>query len=238
MTQKIVLIPGDIYITKTQKQFNEVEEAGSEITYRYINCHAYKTCKDHDQIETASIKEEVEQDMINQSVHVDLKQRQTIANLPLIHDPAIKLHPNKTKALKVYNQQLKKLNKQPQDIEQIIQSRKNLQDLGRVKFTCNLPKHLQIMLKYSSIEDFTSWRIVWKANSVSTPSRLVFYASQIFNTGYSLNDILAKGRNLLKLSLGGIFIRLLSILTSKRCTTQSNYMSKIGTFNDIFGSKT
>ena len=176
--------------------------------------------------------------MINQSVHVDLKQRQTIANLPLIHDPAIKLHPNKTKALKVYNQQLKKLNKQPQDIEQIIQSRKNLQDLGRVKFTCNLPKHLQIMLKYSSIEDFTSWRIVWKANSVSTPSRLVFYASQIFNTGYSLNDILAKGRNILKLSLGGIFIRLLSILTSKRCTTQSNYMSKIGTFYDIFGSKT
>ena len=68
--------------------------------------------------------------MINQSVHVDLKQRQTIANLPLIHDPAIKLHPNKTKALKVYNQQLKKLNKQPQDIEQIIQSKKNLQELG------------------------------------------------------------------------------------------------------------
>ena len=51
---------GDIYITKTQKQFNQVEEAGSEITYRYINCHAYNTCKDHDQIETASIKEEVE----------------------------------------------------------------------------------------------------------------------------------------------------------------------------------
>ena len=46
--------------------------------------------------------------MINQSVHVDLKQRQTIANLPLMHDPAIKLHPNKTKVLKVYNQQLQK----------------------------------------------------------------------------------------------------------------------------------
>ena len=30
------------------------------------------------------IKEEIEQDMINQSVHVDLKQRQTIANLRLM----------------------------------------------------------------------------------------------------------------------------------------------------------
>ena len=52
--------------------------------------------------------------MINQSVHVDLKQCQTIANLPLMHDPAIKFYPNKTKALKVNNQQLKKLSKQPQ----------------------------------------------------------------------------------------------------------------------------
>ena len=74
----------------------------------------------------ASIKEEIEQDMINQSVHVDLKQLQIIANLPLRHEPAIKLYPNKTKALKVYNQQLKKLSKQPQDKEQVIQSKKIL----------------------------------------------------------------------------------------------------------------
>ena len=72
-----------------------------------------KTCKDHDQIEVTSIKEEVELDMINQSVNVDLKQHQTIAKLPLMHDPAIKLYPYKTKALKVYNQQLKKFSKQP-----------------------------------------------------------------------------------------------------------------------------
>ena len=98
----------NIYIIKTQKQLNHVEEAGSEIMYLCINCCACKTCKDHGQIEMTSIKEEVEQDMINQPVYVDLKQRQTIANLPSMHDPAIKLYPNKTKALKVYNQQLKK----------------------------------------------------------------------------------------------------------------------------------
>ena len=85
----------DIHIIKTQKQFNQVEKAGSEITYQCINCRACKACKDHDQIEITSIKEEIEKDMINQSVHVDLKQCQTIANLPLMHDPAIKLYPNK-----------------------------------------------------------------------------------------------------------------------------------------------
>ena len=86
-----------------------------------------------------SIKEEIEQDMINQSVHVDLKQLQIIANLPLRHEPAIKLYPNKTKALKVYNQQLKKLSKQPQDKEQVIQSKKILSDLGHVEIIRNLP---------------------------------------------------------------------------------------------------
>ena len=142
-----------------------------------------------------SIKEEIEQGTINQSVHVDLKQRQTMANLTLMHDPAIKLYPNKTKALKVYNQQLKKLSKQPQDKEHVIQLEKKLQDLGHVEFTHNLPNHLHIMLKNSPIQNFIPRRVVWKANSVSTPCRLVFDASQISNTGYSLNDILTEGRN-------------------------------------------
>ena len=47
------------------------------------------------------------------------------AGLPLMHDPAIKLYPNKTKALKVYNQPLEQLIKLPPDKEQIIQSKKN-----------------------------------------------------------------------------------------------------------------
>ena len=51
------------------------------------------------------------------------------------------------------------------------------------------------MLKGSPIQNFIPWRVVWKANSVSTPRQLVFDASQISYTGYSLNDILAKGRN-------------------------------------------
>ena len=112
-----------------------------------------------------------------------------------MHDPAIKLYPNKIKTLKVYNQQLKKLSKQPQDKKQVIQSEKKLQDLGHVEFTRNLPNNLQIMLENSPIQNFIPWRVVWKVNSVSTPCRLVFDASQISNTGYSLNDILTKGKN-------------------------------------------
>ena len=81
--------------------------------YQCIKCKTCKTWKDHDQIEMPRIKEEVEQDMMNQSVHVNSKQREKTANLPLMHDPSIKLYPNKTKALTVYNQKLKNLSKKP-----------------------------------------------------------------------------------------------------------------------------
>ena len=93
-------------------------------------------------------------------MQVDLKQRQAIANLPLMHDPTIKLYPNKTEALKVYNQQLKKLSKQPQGKEQVIQSEKKLQDLGYVEFIRNLPNDLQIILKDRPIQNFIPWRVV------------------------------------------------------------------------------
>ena len=51
------------------------------------------------------------------------------------------------------------------------------------------------MLKNSKIKNFIPWRAVWNGNSISTPCRVVFDASCPTSTGYSLNDILVKGRN-------------------------------------------
>ena len=57
----------------------------------------------------------------------------------------------KIKTLKVYTRQLKKLGKQLQDKEQVIQSEKKLKDLGNVQLTRNLPNLLQVMLKDTPI---------------------------------------------------------------------------------------
>ena len=51
------------------------------------------------------------------------------------------------------------------------------------------------MLSEAEMKYYIPWRAVWKQNSISTPCRVVFDASQITNTGYSLNDVIAKGRN-------------------------------------------
>ena len=54
------------------------------------------------------------------------------------------------------------------------------------------------MLSETDMKYYIPWRAVWKQNSISTPCGVVFDASQIANTGYSLNDVIAKGRNNMK----------------------------------------
>ena len=45
--------------------------------------------------------------------------------------------------------------------------------------------------------NYFPWRVVENENSLSTPIRLVFDASMATKSGYSLNDIVAKGKNIL-----------------------------------------
>ena len=107
------------------------------------------------------------------------------------------LQQNKDIAIKVYNQQLKKLNKpeNEKDKQDILIPEKKLQDLGFIDYTHNLSNEQQEMLKHNSIQNYIPWRAVWKPSSLSTPCRIVFDGSQPTPSGYTLNDILAKGTN-------------------------------------------
>ena len=62
------------------------------------------------------------------------------------------------------------------------------------------------MIENSEVKNFIAWRAVWNHNSVTMPCRPVFDASQPTSSGYSLNSILAKGRNNMN-KLVEIFIR-------------------------------
>ena len=105
----------------------------------------------------------------------------------------VKLSNNKDIALKSYNQQL--LNKNLQDKADLITSENKLQRLGHVDYVQNLSQEQQRMLSERDMKYLIPWRVVWKQNSISAPCRIVFDASQITNTGYSLNDVIEKGRN-------------------------------------------
>eukprot|EP00794_Sanderia_malayensis_P003822 gene3822-biopygen3253 len=194
------------FLSRQVKTFYEVENAGSEINYRCVKCRSCTACKNHDHEEALSIKEEVEQELINHSVNVDKQNCVTIANLPFIHSPILKLTPNRDKALKVYSQQIKRLSKSLEDKETVIKSEGKLQALGYVEYVKNLPKDIQISLANNPMKNFIPWRVVWKANSTTTPSAVVFDASQPTASGYSLNNIIAKGRNNMN-KLIEIFVR-------------------------------
>ena len=80
----------------------------------------------------------MEENLIAQSVKVDVTRHTSTAKLPLIYDPLIRLQPNKHKALKTYSQQLKKLNNNPADKADVLKSEKKLQELKTLSITLKI----------------------------------------------------------------------------------------------------
>ena len=93
-----------------------------------------------------TIKEKMEQDVINRSIAVDTDRRITTALLPLMFNSLHKLAQNKDKAPRIYNQQVKQLNQNPLDRENVMQSEAKLQSLGHMGFVRNLTPEQQGVL--------------------------------------------------------------------------------------------
>ena len=59
-----------------RRALERVENAGSDLTYRCVNCRNYSDCKKSEQIQCISIEEEIEQDIIDSSVqaHISIQE--------------------------------------------------------------------------------------------------------------------------------------------------------------------
>ena len=187
------------------KPFTIAEMVGSEITYSCPKCRQCMDCKNYEHACAQTIKEEEEQKLIEDSVYVDTEKCVSSAYLPLLADPKEKLAPNRHKAKKTYDQQLKRLMKNPEDKIAVLEAEGKLQKLGFVEWVRNLSQEDQKMLRESPIQNFIPWRIVFK-ESATTACRPVFDASQPTDSGLALNDITAKGTNMLNM-LVEIFLR-------------------------------
>ena len=137
------------FLSTSMRVFEEVEATGSEIMYRCPQCRSCNACKHGPTNETISIKEEIEQSIIDSSITIDVSTNIVKARLPFTADPTSRLSNNKYKALKIYKQQLDKLNKpcNLKDKDDIITSEAKLQQLGFVDYFKNLPSNLQSMLQ-------------------------------------------------------------------------------------------
>ena len=94
--------------------------------------------------------------------------------------------------MKIYQNQIKKLEKAPSDKTVVISSEWKLQILGFVNFVNNLDTEDRDKVANYPVKYFIPWRVTWNENSIS---RLVFGASHSKNGNYSLNILLAKGVN-------------------------------------------
>ena len=108
---------------------------------------------------------------------------------------------------------IKKLNKNPQDKASVIKAEKKLHDNGFVAYVKDLPEEIQEFLRSTDVQNFLPWRVVFKSSSITTPCRPVFDASMPTASGFSLNDLLAKGRNSMN-KMVEIFIRWRSHMTA------------------------
>ena len=143
---------------RDSKLFESAEHAGSEVSYRCIDCRNCKNCKKSGQIEIVSIQEEIEEDIISKSVAVDVETGLAVANLPFIEKHFERLYPNKHKALAVYKAQVKKLGKSPKDRSDVIKSERKLQDLGFVDFIEDLSADQKQKIDNSSLKNFIPLR--------------------------------------------------------------------------------
>ena len=93
----------------------------------------------------------------------------------------------------IYRGQARKLDRNPVDKSDVIESVRKMEKLGFVDKLENLTSSQKEAIKNGRTQYFIPWRAVWNTNSSSTPCR--FDASQVTTSGYSLNSRLAKGRN-------------------------------------------
>ena len=218
-------IPSDIYCSNTSEfvcpacahvsrkslksiiEYDALELTGTEVTFRCPECKECLKCKNGPRLESVSIQEEVEEALITRCVTVDPAKGTASAKLPFLVDPEnhINVDEQKSVALKVFQSQVRNLSQRDADRSAVIESEQKLQDLGFVDWVSNLSEEEQALIK-DRVQYFIPWRAVHNENSVSTPCRLVFDASQSTRNGSSLNSLLAKGLNSLN-SLLEIMIR-------------------------------
>ena len=147
--QKLVLEGGQNFVSKRPpkciKSFDEIDTAGTDVSFRCPECRNCRTCKKGQRIDAISIQEEIEQDLIERNVTVDIVEGKSSASLPFVTnpDPRIDTDSQKNLALKIYESQVRGLNNKPEEKAAAILSESKLHDLGFVDFLDNLPQKIQ-----------------------------------------------------------------------------------------------
>lgn len=179
-----------------EKEFDDQEVAGCTVDYRCEDCAPCKACKQSDKLRSVSIRDEAEEVLIRRSVTVDVEKKVSTCSYPFTEDPEAyltKMWGGKTNNFEMAKAILKTQRNKPLAIrESVVKFNQEVYDKGFVAPLSELPDDLRNEIISSEFKHFFCWRSVHKADSLSTPSRLV-----VDPTISSFNNIIAKGPNCL-----------------------------------------
>ena len=196
-----------LQITDGLRRFESAENVGSWADYRCISCRNCAQCRKGESLERVSLVEEREQHQIEESVVFDAEAGKLLAYLPFVQDPTVHLQPNRHIALKILQSQLRSIHISDTKREEVLKSFEKLKSKGHIAKVSELSQQEKnLMNSTAGCAYYIPWRCVYKESSISTPLRLVYDGSSKTPQGNSLNNILAKGQNLL-LNLLHILLR-------------------------------
>ena len=174
-------------------------ENGVSIEYRCPKCRECQKCRSGPTAERVSLREELEDELVRESVKIDFENKRITASMPMRGDPNQYLSNNREMCEKVLEAQCKKVEKDPDAKEFVLKAFEKLtKNKYAVKLT-DLTQEQQERLLSKELQHWLPWRVVFKV-SVSTPCRCVFDAStktpllQTGQGGRCLNDLTVRGK--------------------------------------------
>ena len=200
------------------------EDSQDKAGFRCADCAKCLTCKLSNKKTAISLREAREQEFIEQSVRIDIKQRKVLVNYPFLRNPAEYLSSvhngssNYSQALKVYKQQCRKPDAVKEGMRKV---HEDLVEKGFMIRLADLEENKRMLIEKAPFQHFNPWRLVMKMDSMTTPVRMV-----VDPTMTHFNEILAKGEN----RIGLIF----TIMIRCRCLEfiWSSDISKL--YNQLF----
>ena len=176
------------------RSFLDEQDKDDTVNFRCEKCKLCK-CSVSNRTKMMSLNERIEQQMIEESVSVNLDEKRVYVDLPFVK-PADQFlsdkhggNDNYKQAEKVYKSQCKASD----DIKaRVKEAHKDLVSKGFLKKLEDLPQQHQELINNGAFRHYMPWRYVLK-DSASTPVRLVVDPSMS-----GLNECLAKGENKMK----------------------------------------
>ena len=193
------------------KRWREVMDSGMNIDYRCVKCRSCSDCRNADETEKVSLRQDAEDQLIRESVQLDYAKKEIMATLPLRGKEEDFLSSNRERAMCVLDQQCRKFQGKQEDINLIKKAFGKLFDRGYMVLLKDIPADKRKMFEEKAVQHYIPWRVVYNPKSKSTPVRPVMDASSRTPTrqdgrgGRCLNDLVCKGRietlNLVRLVL-------------------------------------